>query len=254
MLIGLGDIKKFLIPELIKLEYELNLHVILSDKEHIENINFKKNSEIEINWIKKHYLNLEDIKLNQEREFNNIIAYLAIPPSQFYNTMTKFKESVDIFVLEKPWINNNNDLDKILDFQKKYQKKIIGVDHYLWKPVVIASRNIRREIEDNILQNLNYLEFILSTPEIDEIDRKYYWTTGTTIDFIPHVLSILYALFNFKIEITIENAVPMICNHATVSKILNIYQNDDNTSIRETFCDILMNGKIKDKVIHIHVV
>ena len=261
LLFGLGDLSKKLIPQLIRLAnyYPFEIHII-----EIKELNRLVESSIisqeNIEWIKKRFLIDDNSNLfieNLKKRVGHsslVIAYLAIPPNQYLNTISKYLDIVNIFALEKPWVQNKEQFIELMYIQQHNKDtKIIGVDHYKWKPIIKEFLNKIQENNYYLIRESNSFDLMLCEPSLDPIDRKYFWQTGIILDMIPHILSFLALLFGTNNKITIENVKPLICDDIIIRKVIEKYNKPAGFPIRETYSEIklLISQYNVKKKIHI---
>jgi hypothetical protein len=167
-------------------------------------------------------------------------------------------------VMEKPWALNQSHLQKIIESSSS--SKMLGIDHYLWKPEVRQFLKVMQlKFNLKLLQESDSFDFILCEPELDPKNRTYFWKTGVAIDMIPHILPLLDRLFDNCTTISIEKAVPAICDDTVVIDVLNNLENVSSElnsatptaikyTVKETFAEIiliLLLGSGQRKLIHV---
>lgn len=171
------------------------------------------------------------------------VVYLATPPRSFQSCVIKYNKIAHVFVLEKPWAENSNDLEQTL--KSAHGKKIIGVDHYLWKDSVrqfLMNRNIQT------ISKSRSFDFVL-TEKLPEPERKYYWDYGEVADMMPHVLPLLDKLFSMGSTIVDSDSLKFRCASWNPDDPNYRDKNSPRIIKRETFIEI--ESTLENKVIHV---
>ena len=212
------------------------LKVTIIDKKSFESIIGESRllTEEQTNWCKERFVqenggsevvadNLllrEILRTDYEKGFQRIF-YLSLPPEIFESTIKKYSGYADIFIIEKPWALDQERLRKIVESSRSI--KILGIDHYLWKPKVRQFlKDMQLEYNLKLLLESHSLDFVLCESDLDSRDRTYFWKTGVAIGTIPHVMPLLDRLFDNRIrKVSVRKAIPGICDDIIVSDVLN---------------------------------
>ncbi len=266
VLVGFGQNRIHLIPAVMAICNDLpELKVTIIDKKSFESIIGESRllTEEQTNWCKERFVqenggsevvtdNLllrEILRTGYEKGFQRIF-YLSLPPEIFESTIKKYSGYADIFIIEKPWALDQERLRKIVESSRSI--KILGIDHYLWKPKVRQFlKDMQLEYNLKLLLESHSLDFVLCESDLDSRDRTYFWKTGVAIGMIPHVMPLLDRLFDNRIrKVSVRKAIPGICDDIIVSDVLNKSNNVSVTGpsstaaikfdVKETFAEIIM--------------
>ena len=273
VVIGFGQNRKHLIPALMSVSNEFpEMKVMIIDKRDFDSI-IKTDewlTEDQIRWCKERFLHEDD---NKNDIINNLtpkdiaknivqrsIFYLSIPHDAFEYAIKRYSDYADIFVIEKPWALDQFHLQKIIKSSGSAER-ILGVDHYLWKPEIKHFlKYMQSKSNFRLIQESQDFDFILCEPQLDPPNRTYFWKTGVAVDMIPHVLPMLDRVFGNP-SISIEKAIPMMCNNRVVRKILDSdildsdsTLTDDKFSAKETFAELILSisfNSEQKKIVHV---
>ncbi len=166
------------------------------------------------------------IKKIRNKIENDNIVYLAIPPDRYAAAVRKYKSVARIFVLEKPWARSVAELNKI---RKLAKDRIVGVDHYLWKPEVRGFLSVHAG-------NPGAIQVTLCEDKLPSTKREHFWLSGIILDMLPHALSLISAAFP-DAELKPTRVVTRTCNHKKMVKARRLYGTKPNFS-DETFARI----------------
>jgi glucose-6-phosphate 1-dehydrogenase len=210
IIVGIGNLTTKIIPAVKKLEERKQVkNVIFVDTKPVEKIleeALKIPNDL-YEWFKmqKSHIILQDngnnstlinkIKDYVVKDEVRTAVYMATPPSAYHSCVIKYNEIAQVFFLEKPWADDPSKLEQTL--KSAGNKRVLGIDHYLWKEYV------RRFLKDD--NNITKLEsgnfdFVISE-DLPPKDRKYYWEYGEVAYMMPHVLPLLDKLFNLQATI-----------------------------------------------------
>jgi Glucose-6-phosphate dehydrogenase, NAD binding domain len=275
VVIGFGQNRKHLIPALMSVSNEFpEVKVTIIDRRDFDPIikNDEWLTEDQIRWCKERFLHEDDD--NKEDIINNLILkgitkntvcrrifYLSIPHDAFEYAIKRYSDYADIFVIEKPWAIDQFHLQKIIKSSGS-AKKILGVDHYLWKPEVRYFLKYMQSMSNfRLMQESHDFDIILCEPKLDPPTRTYFWKTGVAVDMIPHVLPMLDRLFGSP-SISIEKAIPAMCKDSLIQNVSTGSDNldsdstltADNFSMKETFAELILSissNSDQKKIVHI---
>ncbi len=166
------------------------------------------------------------VKKIRKRIGNSNIVYLAIPPDRYADAVRKYRSVAKIFVLEKPWARSVAELDKIRRLAKD---RIVGVDHYLWKPEVRGFLSVHAG-------NPGTIQITLCEDKLPSLKREHFWLSGIILDMLPHALSLISAAFP-DANLKPIKAVTRTCNHKKMAKARRLHGAKLNFS-DETFARI----------------
>ena len=261
IIVGIGNLATKIIPAVKKLEDKKQVkNVIFVDTKPVEKILKELRSKLKIpndlyEWFKmqKSHIILHDNGNNSTLidKIRNYVAkdevktavYLATPPIAYHSCVIKYNEIAHIFFLEKPWADNPTQLEQTL--KSAGNKRIIGIDHYLWK------ESVRRFLKDD--KNITKLEsgnfdFVIAE-DLPPKYRKYYWEYGEVADMMPHVLPLLDKLFNMQATLLDSKEFKFRCAIWNPNDLE--YVDNNNTSVikKETFIEI--ESLLEKRIIHI---
>jgi hypothetical protein len=266
VLVGFGQNRIHLIPAVMAICNDLpELKVTIIDKKSFEFIIGERKllTEEQIDWCKERFVQenvgsevvtdkllfREILRADHQKGFQRIF-YLSLPPEIFESTIKKYSGYADIFIIEKPWALDQASLRKIVESSSS--SKILGIDHYLWKPKVRQFlKDMQLEYNSKLLLESHSLDFVLCESDLDSKDRIYFWKTGVAVDMIPHVMPLLDRLLDNRIrKVSIRKATPGICDDIIVNDVLNKNNNVSTTGprstaaikfdVKETFAEIIM--------------
>ena len=260
LIVGIGDLSTKILPAVKKLEEKNQVkNVIFVDTKPVEQI-LEELKRIESRIPKNLYEWFESQKshiilhdngntstlINKIRNYVDedevkTAAYLATPPSAYHSCILKYNEIAQIFFLEKPWADDLSQLDQILKLAEN--RKIIGIDHYLWKESV---RQFLKETKNITKLESGNFDFVIAE-DLPPKDRKYYWDYGEIADMMPHVLPLLDKLFNMQATILDNNKFKFRC--AIWNPNDPDYVNNNNIIKKETFIEI--ESVLEKRDIHI---
>lgn len=254
IVVGIGDLANKIIPAVKKLEdMKLAKNLIFVDIKPVKEI--LNSITIDDEWFKRqlnHTIIHDDGNKNALLDkiralFGNddvkTVIYLATPPSAYRDCIVKYYKIASVFVLEKPWAKDLNELEETL--KAADNKVVLGIDHYLWKNTVIQL--LEDKNRNSKLQSSNF-DFVL-TEELPNPKRKYYWDYGEVADMMPHVLPLLDKLFNMETTILDSDNLKFIC--AICSPSDPEYSDHENGSIIKNETFIELESSLENKVIHI---
>ena len=257
IIVGIGNLATKIIPAVKKLE----------DRKYVKNVIFVDTKPVEkilealripkdlYEWFKmqKSHIILQDdgnnstlidkIRNYVAKDEVKIAVYLATPPSAYHSCVIKYNEIAQIFFLEKPWADDPSQLEQTLKLAGN--KRIIGIDHYLWK------ESVRRFFKDD--KNITKLEsgnfdFVIAE-DLPPKDRKYYWDYGEVADMMPHVLPLLDKLFNMEATILDSKEFKFRCAIWNPNDFDYDDNNNRNVIKKETFIEL--ESLLEKRVIHI---
>lgn len=166
------------------------------------------------------------VKKIRKRIGRSNIVYLAIPPDRYADAVRKYRSVAKIFVLEKPWARSVSELNKIRRLAKD---RIVGVDHYLWKPEVRGFLSVHAG-------NPRTIQVALCEDRLPSLKREHFWLSGIILDMLPHALSLISAAFP-DTKVTPTKAMTRTCNHKRMAKARRLHGAKPNFS-DETFARI----------------
>jgi predicted dehydrogenase len=166
------------------------------------------------------------VKKIRNRIGDSNIVYLAIPPDRYAAAVRKYLSVAKIFVLEKPWARSVSELNKIRRLAKD---RIIGVDHYLWKPEVRGFLSVHAG-------NPRAIQVTLCEDRLPTLKREHFWLSGIILDMLPHALSLISAAFP-DTKLSPTKVVTRTCNHKKMAKARSLHGTKPNFS-DETFARI----------------
>ncbi len=168
------------------------------------------------------------------------IVYLAIPPNSYLSAIRKYKPIAAMFALEKPWASSVRDFQSI---RKLAKNKVIGVDHYLWKPEVRGFLAVHADKPYDTL-------VVLCEDSLPAAKRQHFWTCGIISDMLPHAISLLMAAFPAA-KVQVVKATGRSCANKKAAKARQLYNKSLETFARIDLAhaDILLGMGVQVKPI-----
>ena len=260
IIVGIGNLSTKIISAVKKLEERKQVkNVIFVDTKPVEKI-LEALKALKIpndlyEWFKmqKSHIILQDNENNSTlidkikdyvvKDEVKTAVYMVTPPSAYHSCVIKYNEIAQVFFLEKPWADDPSKLEQTL--KSAGNKRVLGVDHYLWKEYV------RRFLKDD--NNITKLEsgnfdFVISE-DLPPKDRKYYWEYGEVADMMPHVLPLLDKLFNLQATILDSKEFKFRCAIYNPNDLEYVNKNNKSIIKKETFIEI--ESLLEKRIIHI---
>ena len=260
IIVGIGNLSTKIISAVKKLEERKQVkNVIFVDTKPVEKI-LEALKALKIpndlyEWFKmqKSHIILQDNENNSTlidkikdyvvKDEVKTAVYMVTPPSAYHSCVIKYNEIAQVFFLEKPWADNPSKLEQTL--KSAGNKRVLGIDHYLWKEYV------RRFLKDD--NNITKLEsgnfdFVISE-DLPPKDRKYYWEYGEVADMMPHVLPLLDKLFNLQATILDSKEFKFRCAIYNPNDLEYVNKNNKSIIKKETFIEI--ESLLEKRIIHI---
>lgn len=262
IIVGIGDLATKIIPAIKKLEDKKQVkNVIFVDTKPVEKIleavripklRISKDLYEWFEMQKSHIILHDDgnnsilmdkIRNHIAKDDVKTAVYLATPPIAYHSCVIKYNEIAQIFFLEKPWADDPSQLEQTLKLAGN--KKIMGIDHYLWKESVRGFLKNNKNIMK--LESGNF-DFVIAE-NLPPKFRKYYWDYGETADMMPHVLPLLDKLFNMQTTVLDSKEFKFRCAIWNPKDLEYVDNNNRSVINKETFIEI--EALLEKRIIHI---
>lgn len=262
MVIGFGNIRRFIIPALMALtkKYGSSVQILISDTKSLDQILIEepKLTKQQTQWLKRRYVEKGSLKSSDRQDITSHtrICYLALPPDQYETVIKKNLSNADIFVIEKPWALTPSAFKDLLQLFATFpKKKLLAADHYIWRTDILKfCEELNTSKNRKILDAINSYDLVLCEQELDPINRKFFWRTGIVIDMIPHVLVLLEKILG-PFRVHVSNVYPSICDSKVVRNVIGIGKEiHTDLEIKETCAELLLRIHKNHSEKEIHVI